>query len=932
MNFILRKTTAVLAALAMLVLSAAIPLSAYADTDGYGEIVFETDFENGLGVNNKDLQWKSDGGARTPVEMLSPVDEEEHGKIVGVPTMGSNGKRDHFLRTSYAKVNGKFESAMLTGEALERVQHIRLGMDIMMGDYADAGFSIVTHQSVSSRPSYRLVSFTDKGGLSVLGVSHGNYELMTWYRLEAFLDYTKREVQVYIGGEPAGSAPMNDNFGFYCLSTGVQMNANAADTYVYVDNLSYRVASAPALLSAYPPDGYRNSPIKGGTLELTFDSSLDANAFPGVTVQNAAGQTVDGVDYEIRGAKLILTVTQKLEPDTGYTVQIPAGVTGRNGLVTKDPIRISFHTASGAILLGALAYTEGAEHPDGGQAAVRAALIGNSDTKQTASVVIAAYDAQGAMLGISETPVTVERGQTVSADSSISVTGAVDHYCAYVTDVNGVPVGGKAICLSGDGTRRMDTMASECSDAELTLFEVDENAVRIAGTLSKAGQQLLIVRIERQGEMIWTAPILSDSSGSFAAGFAADTAEDGYKLTVTGQMLNQTMTQMFYYFKPETKAQILESVNGAASVSAVKTALTPYQDKLDIKEGAFCQAAFEALYEQKPIASFEEMLKTMNQAFDLLETLNQSTWSDMSGLLIAQEAMLLKDHADMSCYKGLSGTERNKVCRYLVKQAPFADFAALRTAFGQAIDDYQDSLKTNSDNNNNRPGGSGGGGGGRALGGNYIQAVEKDPQPSDTPSDTPSETPEQTEISFTDLDQAAWARDSILSLAGRGYLSGDGDGKFRPNDAITREEFVKLLLCGLKIDPVSRESGFVDAAKNAWYEPYLAAARAAGIVNGDDSGSFGVGQQITRQDMAVMVFRAVEAVEGQKPEAAQNAGFQDYGQISAYAAEAVDWMYQETLISGMGDQTFAPLENASRAQAAKVTEGILRWRDGRNHG
>lgn len=136
MNFILRKTTAVLAALAMLVLSAAIPLSAYADTDGYGEIVFETDFENGLGVNNKDLQWKSDGGARTPVEMLSPVDEEEHGKIVGVPTMGSNGKRDHFLRTSYAKVNGKFESAMLTGEALERVQHIRLGMDIMMGDYA----------------------------------------------------------------------------------------------------------------------------------------------------------------------------------------------------------------------------------------------------------------------------------------------------------------------------------------------------------------------------------------------------------------------------------------------------------------------------------------------------------------------------------------------------------------------------------------------------------------------------------------------------------------------------------------------------------------------------------------------------------------------------------------------------------------------------
>ena len=929
MNFILRKTTAAVIALAMLVLSAAIPLSAYADTDGYGEIIFETDFENGLG-SSQDLQWKSDGGARTPVAMLSPVEPEEHGGVIGMPTMGSEGKRDHFLRTHYTKVNNKSANTMLTGEALEKVQHIRLGMDIMMGDYADAGFNIVTHQSVSSRLMYRLVSFTAKGGISVLGSAYGNYELMTWYRLEAFLDYTKREVQVYIGGEPAGSAPMNDNFGFYCLSTGVQMGANAADTYVYIDNLSYRLASAPGLLSAYPPDGYRNFPLQDGALELTFNGSLDESAFPGVTVQDAAGQVVDGVDYEIRGAKLILTFTKKLEPDTDYTVQIPAGVTGRNGLITKEPIRVGFHTAAGALLLGEFTYTEGASNPDGGQAAVRAELISNSDTTQTASVVIAAYDARGAMLGVNEEPAIVAAGQTVSIDSRISTTESVDHYCAYVAGASGVPVGGEAICLSEDGTKKMDTMAAECSDAAITLFEVDENAVRIAGTLSKAGQQLLIVRVERQGERIWTAPILSDNAGSFAAGFAADTAEDGYKLTLTGQMLNQPATQMFYYFKPETKVQILESINGAASVSAVKTALTPYQDKLDIKEGAFCQAAFEALYEQKPIASFEELLKTMNQAYDLLETLNQSTWSDMSGLLIEQEAMLLKDHADMSYYKGLNGTERNKVCRYLIKRAPFADFAALRTAFGQAIDDYQDSLKTNGDSNNNRTGGSGGGGGGggRSLGGSYIQAVEKEPQPSEAPS----ETPETEEISFTDLDQAAWARDSILSLAGRGYLSGDGDGKFRPNDAITREEFVKLLLCGLGIDLVNKESGFADAVKNAWYEPYLAAAKAAGIVNGDDSGSFGIGQQISRQDMAVMVFRAVEMTEGQEKKATQSAGFKDQSQISAYAADAVDWMYQETLISGMGDHTFAPLENASRAQAAKVMEGLLQWRDGRNHG
>ncbi len=926
MNFILRKTTSALTAMAVLVIAAMIPLTSYADAGGYGEVLFETDFENGPGLNNGDLSWKADGDVRNLWCGVSPVNPEEHGQVAGAPTMGKTGRTDYYLRINYNKVNKNYTSAMLDGAAFDRVQRVRMAMDMMLGDYAKVNFIVNTHQSVTSRGTVQLLSFSDDGSISFMGVSCGSYQPMTWYRLEAFLDYTKREVQVCIDGVQVGAAAMNDTFGQYCLSTGINTPWNIADTYVYIDNLSYRLASAPGLLSAYPPEGYRNFPVEGGTLEMTFDSSLDESAFPGLTVQNAAGQAVDGVDYEIRGAKLILTFTQRLEPDTDYTVQIPAGVTGKNGLITKEPICGSFHTAAGALLLGEFTYTEGVSNPDGGQAAVRAKLIGNSDTTQTASVVIAAYDAQGAMLGVNEEPATVAAGQTVSVDSRISTTESVDHYCAYVVGANGVPLGGEAICLSEDGTKKMDTMAAEYSDAAITLFEVNENAVRIAGTLSKTGQQLLIVRVERQGELIWTAPILSDNAGSFAAGFAADTAEGGYKLTLTGQMLNQPMAQVFYYFKPETKVQILESINGAASVSAVKTALTPYQDKLDIKEGAFCQAAFEALYEQKPIASFEELLKTMNQAYDLLETLNQSTWSDMSGLLIEQEAMLLKDHADMSYYKGLNGTERNKVCRYLVKRTPFADFAALRTAFGQAIDDYQDSLKTNSDSNNNRTGGSGGGG--RSLGGSYIQAVEKEPQPSEAPS----KTPEMEEISFTDLDQAAWARDSILSLAGRGYLSGDGDGKFRPNDAITREEFVKLLLCGLGIDLVNKESGFADAVKNAWYEPYLAAARAAGIVNGDDSDSFGIGQQISRQDMAVMVFRAVEMTEEQEKKATQSAGFKDQSQISAYAADAVDWMYQETLISGMGDHTFAPLENASRAQAAKVMEGLLQWRDGRNHG
>lgn len=925
MNLILRKTAAGMTALAVLVLSAVIPLTAHANTDGYGEILFETDFENGLGKNFADLQWKSDSGAKTPVELQSPIEPEEHGRIAGIPTMGNNGKLDHFLRINFAKVNSKYESSMLTGEALERFQHIRLSMDIMMGAYADAGFNINTHQSVSSRSMYRLVSFSPSGDISVLGASYGSYEPMTWYKLEAFLNYTERTAQVYIDGQLAGVAPMSTNFGLYCLSAGIQLGLNNADDYVYIDNLSYRLASAPALLSVYPPEGYRNFPVQGGTVELTFDGSLDESVFPGVTVQDDAGQTVDGVDYAIEGTRLILTFTRNLEPDADYTIQIPEGVTGINGHISEDPVRISFHTAAGKLLLGGFAYTLGEENPGSGQAAVQAVLIGNSDTEQTASVVIAAYGSQGDMLDVVQTPVTVGAGQTVQADSRISVNGSVDHYCAYVADASGAPVGGQAIRLDGEGTKNMDTLVSGRTDAEITQFEVDESSVRIAGTLSEAGQQLLIARVERKGEPVWIAPVLSDSTGGFTAGYSTDVMqEDGYKLTLTGQQLTQTLTRMFYYFSAKTKMEILESVNTAESVSAVEAVLTPYQGMLDVKEGAFCQAAYEALYEQKPMASFEDILAMMNRAYDLLETLNDSAWADMSQLLIEQEEFLLRNHADLTYFKGLNGTERNKVCRYLIQRAPFAEFAAVRTAFGQAVDDYRDSLKSNA--NSQVSGGSGSRGG--SLNSSYIQAIEQAPQTSQ-PSVQP---PVQPQISFTDLDQAEWARDSILSLAGRGYLSGDGDEKFRPNDEITREEFVKLLLCGLEIDPGDGESGFADARPGAWYGPYLAAARAAGIVNGDDNGSFGVGQQITRQDMAVMVFRAVETTAGQKLRAAQSAAFADCSQISAYALDAVDWMHQEMLISGMGDNTFAPLENASRAQAAKLIEGLLQWRDGRNNG
>lgn len=96
-----------------------------------------------------------------------------------------------------------------------------------------------------------------------------------------------------------------------------------------------------------------------------------------------------------------------------------------------------------------------------------------------------------------------------------------------------------------------------------------------------------------------------------------------------------------------------------------------------------------------------------------------------------------------------------------------------------------------------------------------------------------------------------------------------------------------------------------------------------GLVNGYDDGRFGVGEQITRQDMAVMAYRAVGLAGKQLSETAEAEAFRDNEEIDGYAAEAVDVLQRAGVISGMEDGSFAPTKTASRAQAAKIIVGIL---------
>lgn len=189
------------------------------------------------------------------------------------------------------------------------------------------------------------------------------------------------------------------------------------------------------------------------------------------------------------------------------------------------------------------------------------------------------------------------------------------------------------------------------------------------------------------------------------------------------------------------------------------------------------------------------------------------------------------------------------------------------------------------------------------------------------PEDSSGETTPAQKLSFADMKEAEWAAEYVAELAEKGIVSGDENGNFRPNASITREEFVKLLVGALGIEIGDATKSFADADIDAWYARYLAAAKAAGIITGNEDGTFGVGKEITRQDMAVMAVRAVNAIGKTLPSG--GATFTDSDSISSYAAQAVGQMQEAGILNGIGNGMFAPMDSTSRAAAAKVIDSLM---------
>lgn len=179
-------------------------------------------------------------------------------------------------------------------------------------------------------------------------------------------------------------------------------------------------------------------------------------------------------------------------------------------------------------------------------------------------------------------------------------------------------------------------------------------------------------------------------------------------------------------------------------------------------------------------------------------------------------------------------------------------------------------------------------------------------------------TPVSVKITFNDLTNVDWAKESIEALASREMIDGTGNGSFQPETQVTRAEFIKMLINAFDLNDAQATSSLRDVKEGEWYYRAIASAQKLGIAEGRADGSFGLNDPITRQDMAVLVHRAALLVKADLTPAFGEAKFADRSEIAPYAGDAVSAMQQAGVIEGLQAGVFGPQGAATRAEAATI--------------
>ena len=205
-------------------------------------------------------------------------------------------------------------------------------------------------------------------------------------------------------------------------------------------------------------------------------------------------------------------------------------------------------------------------------------------------------------------------------------------------------------------------------------------------------------------------------------------------------------------------------------------------------------------------------------------------------------------------------------------------------------------------------------------------APPPDPGPSDESQEpeAPSE-PEEPGLPVGDI-ETHWAREDILYLYEQGLMEGAGDGSFEPEGRMTRAMLVTVLCRMAGGDPDAYPgSGYGDVPENSWYAPYVQWASEEGITQGMEGGLFQPNASVSREQIAVFLYRYAQSHGKDTALSGTVREFPDQSRISDWAEEAIDWAVDQGILGGRDTGMLDPLMSATRAEVSAMVRRYLAW-------
>ena len=173
-------------------------------------------------------------------------------------------------------------------------------------------------------------------------------------------------------------------------------------------------------------------------------------------------------------------------------------------------------------------------------------------------------------------------------------------------------------------------------------------------------------------------------------------------------------------------------------------------------------------------------------------------------------------------------------------------------------------------------------------------------------------------ISYNDVTAGDWFTPDVIYVTLTGLMNGTGDG-FSPNNNINRAQLVTVLYRMAGQPEVTGENPFTDVPDGQWYTDAVLWAAENGITDGTSETTFSPNNPLTREQMATFLYRFADFETEEPIEITGDlSGYTDADLVADYAVDAMTWAVGEGVISGIGNNTLAPDNTASRAQMATV--------------